>query len=117
MSITALVDHVRALIAADATLSSLNLGLVNYGIPSKLPAIYIDGLSFVDDNQDSHTFNLCFVTTDLSIGQLDVARKILEAIKKSSCIQTKGLLPRPEPELKRNRWMIPCTFYPGWLSN
>ncbi len=115
MSIAALVDHIRALVVADTTLSGLNLGLVNYGIPTKLPAIYIDGLTFVDDKQSSHSFNLCYVTTDLSIGQIDIAHKVLTALKQSNCIQAQGLLPRPEPELKRNRWFIPCIYYPAWL--
>ncbi|WP_188063740.1 hypothetical protein [Sphingobium sp. KCTC 72723] len=115
MSIQLLVDHIRALVAADASLATLNVGDVNYGIPSKLPAIYIDGMTFTDDKQDSHRFNICYVTTDLSIVQFDYAQNILNAIKQSAAIVTLGLLPRPEPEKSRNRWIIPCTYIPAAL--
>ena len=115
MSALALVEHIRSLVVADTTLAGLNLGLVNYGIPTKLPAIYIDAITDLDDKLGRQTFNLCYVTTDLSIEQLDVARTVKAAIQKSHCIQAQQLLPRPEPDNKRNRWIIPCTFYPTRL--
>ncbi|QCB39202.1 hypothetical protein E5554_16030 [Sphingobium sp. PAMC28499] len=115
MSAAKLANHIRELIAADATLSSLNLGLVNFGIPAKLPAIYIDGIVFDDTIRTHITFNLCYVTTDLSIEQFDVAQRILEAVQESNALTASSLLPRPEPENKRNRWMIPCKAYPSRL--
>lgn len=115
MSATKLVNHIRDLIAADATLSSLNLGLINFGIPTKLPAIYIDGIVFDDTIRTHITFNLCYVTTDMSIEQFDVAQKVLEAVQESNAVTASTLLPRPEPENKRNRWIIPSKAYPSRL--
>lgn len=115
MSIKPLITHIQSLIAADTSLAKLNVGLVNYGIPSKLPAIYLDGITYLDDKQDSYTFNVCYVTTDMSIDQLDVAHALLSALKLSPCVQAQQLLARPEPEQKRSRWMIPCRFYPNLL--
>lgn len=115
MSTATLIQHIRSLIVADPSLASLNLGLVNYGIPSKLPAVYLDAIVDVDDKLNCQTFNLCFVTNDLSIEQFDVAQRIKLAIQQSHCIQAQGLLPRPEPENKRNRWIIPCRFYPNHI--
>jgi hypothetical protein len=118
MSIQLLVNHISDLVRADASLNKLKLGLVKYGIPKAedLPAIYIDGLTFTDDKQDRHTFNICYVTTDLSLAQFDYAQSILTAIKNGGTIETRGLLPRPEPELHRNRWMIPCVYIPATLE-
>ncbi|GFE72374.1 hypothetical protein [Novosphingobium sp. TCA1] len=116
MSIKALITHIQELVSAQSGLAGLNLGLVNYGVPTKLPAIYIDGLTFLDDKLNSHTFNLCYVTTDLSIEQLDYAKLILAALQGSPCVQAQQLLPRPEPENKRNRWIIPCVFFPRALK-
>lgn len=113
MSVAALVTHIRTLIAADTTLSSLKLGLVNYGIPKVLPAIYIDAIIDTDDKQSSMTFNICFVTNDMTIEQFDNAQKVKTAIQQSHCIKAQGLLPRPEVD--RNRWIIPCEFYPNKL--
>jgi hypothetical protein len=117
MSITTdLVAHITALIAADTTLTAkLNSKWLFYGLPQAFPSIYIDGLYVVDDKLDTHTFNLHFVTADLGIEQLDTAKQVLAAIQASGCIQAQGLLPRPEPENKRNRWMIPCRFFPAYL--
>lgn len=115
MSVSALVNHIRDLIAADTTLNSLNLGLVNFGIPAKLPAIYIDGIVFNDTIRTHITFNLCYVTTDMGIEQFDIVQNVLEAVQESHAIVASALLPRPEPENKRNRWLIPCTFYPARL--
>lgn len=116
MSIKGLVDHIQSLIQANPSLTAVNLGLVNYGIPKALPAVYIDALTCVDDKLDRHTFNLCYVTTDMSIEQIDIARAILGALQESHCVQAQQLLPRPEPENKRNRWIIPCAFYPNYLN-
>ena len=115
MSIKALVTHIQELVSAQSGLADLKLGLIKYGIPDKLPAIYLDGMTFLDDKLESHTFNVCYVTTDLSIEQLDYARLILTALQSSRCIQAQQLLSRPEPENKRNRWVIPCVFFPRAL--
>jgi len=115
MSIKVLVDHIQSLIEANPELTSINLGLVNYGIPKVLPAVYIDALTNLDDKLNSHRFNLCYVTADMSIEQLDVAQSILDTVKQSPCLHAQQLLPRPEPENKRNRWIIPCVFYPSAL--
>lgn len=113
MSMAALVNHIRTLIAADTSLSGLKLGLVDYGIPKKVPAIYIDAISDTDDKLSKQTFNLCYVTSDMALEQFDVARSIKLAIQQSHCIQAQGLLPRPEVD--RNRWIIPCEFFPSRL--
>jgi len=115
VGVKALVDHIRDLVRADPTLNSLNWGLVDYGIPSKLPAIYIDGIVFDDTIRTKMNFNLCYVTNDLSISQIDIAQKVLRSVQESHALIAATLLPRPEPENKRNRWIIPCTFYPNRL--
>lgn len=115
MSIKALVDHIRDLVRADPTLSGLKLGLIDFGIPKTLPAIYLDGIVFDDNNRSNHAFNLCYVTEDMSIVQLDYAQAILKALQQSPAIRASTLLPRPEPENKRNRWIIPCVFYANRL--
>jgi hypothetical protein len=115
MSISLLIQHIQTLIAADTTLNKLNLGLVNYGIPKKLPAIYIDGIVFDDNNRSHYTLNICYVTNDMTIVQLDYAQAILTAIQQSHAIRASQLIPRPEPDKTVNGWIIPCTYYPGRL--
>lgn len=115
MSIKALVTHIQELVSAQSGLANLKLGLVKFELPKVFPSIYLDGLTFVDDKLERHTFNVCFVSKDMSIEQLDYAKLILAALKQSRCIQAQQLLHRPEPENGVNRWVIPCVFFPRAL--
>ena len=107
-----LAKHIQDLIAANPAITKgLPKEWFYPHLPSKLPAIYLDGIVMTDDKQDRWTFNICFVTTDMTLGAIETARLIRMALQGSHCIQAQQVLPRPEVELKRNRFIIPCVAY------
>jgi hypothetical protein len=109
---TDLATHIQNLIAANPAITKdLPREWFYPHIPPKLPAIYLDGIVLTDDKQDRWTFNICFVTTDMSLAAIERGKMILRALQVSHCIQAQGLLPRPEVDLKRNRFIIPCVAY------
>lgn len=107
-----LAKHIQNLIAANPEITkALPKEWFFASIPPKLPAIYLDGIVMTDDKQDRWTFNICFVTTDMSLNSYEVAKQIRIALQASHCIQVQQVLPRPEVDLKRNRFIIPCVAY------
>lgn len=107
-----LAKHIQDMIAADPAITrDLPREWFYPHIPPKLPAIYLDGVVLTDDKQDRWTFNVCFVTTDMTLNAIERGKQIMRALQSSHCIQAQGLLPRPEVELKRNRFIIPCVAY------
>lgn len=115
MSIKQLVTHINALVKADPSLAAIIPGLVFYGVPKDLPAIYIDGVNIDTNNRTTISFNLCYVTTDMSVVQFDKALSILTAVQQSPAIVASRLIARPEPASKVNGWIIPCVFYASRL--
>lgn len=109
---TDLTNHIADLLKADADLiGKLHKEWFYVGIPKTFPSIYIDSLFLVDDKLDSWRFNISFVTTDMSLTALDTAIQIKTALQQSHCIAAQGINPRPEPENKRSRYLIPCIAY------
>lgn len=107
-----LAAHIKTLIEADPAITkTLPREWFYPQIPSKLPAIYLDGLVMTDDKLDRWTFNICFVTTDMTLAAIETAKSIRIALQSSHCILAQQVLPRPEVELKRNRFIIPCIAY------
>ncbi|MCC4257003.1 hypothetical protein [Sphingobium lactosutens] len=116
MSISLLVQHINALVKADPTLAGINPGLVNYGIPSKLPAIYIDAVTLDTNNRTNMTFNLVYATNKMAVTEFDTAQAILAALQESQAIIASRLIPRAEPEANVSSWFIPCIFYASKLN-
>lgn len=111
-----LAKHIQTLISANPEITKgLPKEWFFAQLPSKLPAIYLDGLVMTDDKQDRWTFNICFATTDMTLGAIETARLIRIALQVSHCIQAQQVLPRPEVDLKRNRFIIPCVAYMKYL--
>jgi hypothetical protein len=109
---TDLANHIMDLIRADTELvASLHSKWFYVGVPETFPSIYIDGLYLLDDKIDTWRFNVSLATTDMSLGALSLAQKLLAALQQSHCVSAQGILPRPEPDNKRNRFLVPCSAY------
>lgn len=108
----ALTVHIKALISANADLAKyLGQGYIFTTIPSRFPCIYLDGFQCLDDKQDSWRVNINFVTEDMSIDALPVARNVLNTLQRSPVILTQGMVNQPETEPALNRFRIPTIVY------
>lgn len=112
-----LAAHIQSLILANPDITK-DMGREWFypHVPPKLPAIYLDALVLTDDKQDRWTFNVCYVTTDMTLNAMERGKLIMKALQASHCIQAQGLLPRPEIDLKRNRFIIPCVAFMRGLT-
>lgn len=109
---TDLTNHIMNLIRADTTLvSKLDKAWFYTGVPKTVPSVYLDGLYLVDDKIDTWSFNISFVTSDMSLAGLEIAQQVKAALQASHCIAAQTMLVRPEPDNKRTRYLIPCSAY------
>lgn len=105
-----LTTHIMNLIRADTTLvSKLDRNWFYTGVPKTVPSIYLDGLFLVDDKIDTWSFNISFVTSDMSLAGLEIAQQVKAALQASRCIVAQGIVVHPEADNNRTRYLIPCS--------
>jgi hypothetical protein len=107
-----LAAHITALVEGNPDLAAyMGEEWLFTELPEQFPCIYLDGFQCLDDKQDSWRVNINFVTEDMSVDALPVARTVLNTIQRSPVILTNGMVNQPEADNARNRFRIPSIIY------